>query len=60
MEIKEAIAHALEKAQELGDCECAREHLQLAHWLQELLEIKQGGGVSADDKNKTKYKIEKE
>lgn len=34
--IDEAIEHAKERAERLGDCECAREHAQLAAWLEEL------------------------
>lgn len=40
MTLQEAIDHALEKAKELGSCECANEHLQLAGWLKELQDIK--------------------
>ncbi|WP_276954306.1 hypothetical protein [Helicobacter rodentium] len=36
MTLDEAITHALEKANELKNCECAKEHLQLAEWLKEL------------------------
>lgn len=38
MTLDEAIAHAMEKANELKDCdcECAKDHLQLAEWLKEL------------------------
>ncbi len=40
MNLKEAIEHAQQKAIELGDCECAKEHRQLAEWLTELLALK--------------------
>lgn len=36
MKLEEAIIHAEEKAKALGDCECAKEHLQLASWLKTL------------------------
>lgn len=36
MTLKEAIEHAKDKAKELGNCECAKEHMQLAKWLEEL------------------------
>lgn len=39
MTLREAIEHAKEKAEELGSCECARDHLQLAKWLEELLSL---------------------
>lgn len=39
MTIEEAIAHCYEKA---NSCDaCGREHLQLAHWLEELVELRQ-------------------
>lgn len=38
--IEEAIKHAKEKAHELGNSTCAKEHLQLAKWLQELLKLR--------------------
>lgn len=40
MTLQEAIDHALKKANQLGNCECANEHLQLAEWLKELQNIK--------------------
>lgn len=40
MTLQEAIDHALKKANQLGNCECANEHLQLAEWLKELQDIK--------------------
>lgn len=43
MDLKEAINHALEKADQLGDCECAMEHLQLAEWLTDLLNLMKNG-----------------
>ena len=39
-ELREAIEHCKEKAQ--GDTDCAREHAQLAEWLQELLNHRGG------------------
>jgi len=37
MTLDEAIVHAREVAASLGDCsECAKDHLQLAEWLEEL------------------------
>ena len=36
LSIDEAIRHAEDKARELGQCECAQEHWQLAAWLREL------------------------
>ena len=36
MTLQEAIDHALKKANQLGNCECANEQLQLAEWLKEL------------------------
>lgn len=36
MTLKEAIVHCEEKAEELGQCSCAEEHIQLANWLKEL------------------------
>lgn len=40
MNLQEAIQHCLDKAQ--GCDECASEHRQLAEWLIELLEYRQG------------------
>lgn len=48
MTLQQAIEHAKAKAQELGDCKCAKEHLQLAKWLTELYAYKYG---------KDKYKV---
>ena len=36
MTLDEAIKHAEKKAFELGKCDCASEHMQLAKWLKEL------------------------
>lgn len=36
MILDKAIEHCYEKANELSKCDCAKEHLQLAHWLKEL------------------------
>ena len=36
MTLDEAIIHAREVAAQLGCCECAAEHIQLAEWLEEL------------------------
>ena len=36
MTLDEAIKHAEKKAFELGKCDCASEHIQLAKWLKEL------------------------
>ena len=38
MTLDEAIIHAREVAAQLGGCECAAEHIQLAEWLEELRE----------------------
>ena len=38
MTLDEAIVHAREVAAQLGCCECADEHRQLAEWLEELRE----------------------
>ena len=38
MTLDEAIIHAQEVAAQLGCCECADEHRQLAEWLEELRE----------------------
>lgn len=38
MTLDEAIIHAREVAAQLGCCECAAEHIQLAEWLEELRE----------------------
>ena len=38
MTLDEAIIHAREVAAQLGCCECADEHRQLAEWLEELRE----------------------
>ena len=38
MTLDEAIVHAREVAAQLGCCECADEHKQLAEWLEELRE----------------------
>lgn len=40
MTLNEAIYHAKQKAIELGCCDCAKEHKQLAEWLEELKEYK--------------------
>ena len=40
MTLDEAIAHAQEVAAQLGCCECADEHRQLAEWLEELRELR--------------------
>lgn len=48
MTLQQAIEHAKAKAQELGDCKCAKEHLQLAKWLTELYAYKY---------EKDKYKV---
>lgn len=40
MTLEQAIAHAQEKAKELGKCKCAKEHKQLAKWLIELQEAR--------------------
>ena len=39
MTLDEAIVHAREVAAQLGCCECAAEHIQLAEWLEELREL---------------------
>jgi hypothetical protein len=36
MTLDEAIKHAKEQACKLGNCECGKEHKQLAEWLKEL------------------------
>lgn len=36
MTLDEAIEHCYEKANEISKCECSKEHLQLAQWLEEL------------------------
>ena len=38
--LEDAILHARHKANELGECECAKHHLQLAEWLEELQALK--------------------
>lgn len=43
MTLEEAIDHSLAKAKQLGDCDCGKEHLQLAEWLTELLSIRNNG-----------------
>lgn len=48
MELEEAIEHAKQKAVELGDCECAKEHLQLVEWLEELLRLREKNDVPQD------------
>lgn len=40
MSIEEAIKHAEEKASELGNTPCGKQHLQLAIWLRELQELR--------------------
>ena len=40
MSLEEAIKHCEEKAKELSCSECAKQHLQLAIWLKELLDYK--------------------
>lgn len=40
MTLDEAIIHAREVAAQLGCCECAAEHRQLAEWLEELRELR--------------------
>jgi len=49
MTIDEAIKHCYEDAEKEKACEvknpCASEHLQLAHWLEELKEVKERGGL---------------
>lgn len=41
MTLDEAIVHAREVAASLGDCsECAKDHIQLAEWLEELRELR--------------------
>ncbi len=40
MSLDDAIKHAREKAKELGCTPCAKEHEQLAEWLQELKELR--------------------
>jgi hypothetical protein len=41
MTLQEAIKHCYEEADKLGNCECGKNHLQLAHWLEKLNEIEQ-------------------
>lgn len=41
MDINEAIVHASEKAEELGDCECGLWYKQVAQWLEELVFLKE-------------------
>lgn len=38
MTLNDAIKHALEKAK--GDCNCSKDHAQLADWLKELKDLK--------------------
>ena len=40
MTLQEAIDHCYDKANELKACECAKEHLQLARWLEELIGLR--------------------
>ena len=40
MSLEDAIKHAEDKAKELGCCECAEEHKQLAEWLKELKDLR--------------------
>ena len=40
MDIQEAIQHAYDKAVKMPICECSKEHLQLAQWLEELVDIR--------------------
>ena len=46
MTLDEAINHALDQAQQLGDCPCGSEHKQLAEWLLELKYRRQQDGES--------------
>lgn len=41
IEIEDAIEREYLKAKELGDCEGAKDHLQLARWLEELVELRE-------------------
>lgn len=42
MTLDEAIVHAREVAASLGDCsECAKDHVQLAEWLEELRKLRE-------------------
>ena len=34
--LEEAISHCYEKANQMPLCDCAKEHIQLAQWLEEL------------------------
>lgn len=43
MTLQEAINHAKETASKLGNCECAQQHLQLAGWLTDLLNLMENG-----------------
>lgn len=43
MTLQEAINHAKEKANSLKNCECAEDHLQLAEWLTDLLNLMENG-----------------
>lgn len=54
MELEEAIDHAKQKAKELGDCECAKDHLQLAEWLEELKLMRSVNGACDFCKEKAK------
>jgi len=45
MTLEMAIAHCREKAKELGCTDCAREHEQLANWLEELKQYKDAEGA---------------
>ena len=41
--LDEAISHAEEQAKKLGECDCGKEHKQLAEWLKELKERREAG-----------------
>ena len=44
MTLDEAIEHCYDKAKQMAceekSCECAKEHIQLAHWLEELKRLR--------------------
>lgn len=52
MTIHEAIKHAEEQSIKLGNCDCAKEHKQLADWLRELLCLRETiSRISTEEKS---------
>ncbi len=55
--LTEAINHCIEKANKLGDCECAKDHLQLTEWLIDLKNLMENGYAHFCKKIDDNYKI---